>query len=87
MRVFKVFLDWSDRIDIWIQDKYKKQPKRKLLEMQQDLFPNERVTNAISEALYNEPQQRTQPTKRKEKEKETKVHYKRNEHSSTRRTR
>ena len=73
MRVFKIFLDWSDRIDIWIQERYNKQPKRKLLELQQDLFPNERVTNAISEALYNEPQQRTQPTKRKEKEKETKV--------------
>jgi hypothetical protein len=53
MRVHKIFLDWSDRIDIWIQDKYKKQPKRKLLELQQDLFPNERVTKAISEALHN----------------------------------
>jgi len=71
MRVFKIFLDWSDRIDIWIQDKYKKQPKRKLLEIQQDLFPNEKVTNAISEALYNEPtRQRKIPKKRKEKEKE-----------------
>ena len=71
MRVFKVFLDWSDRIDIWIQDKYKKQPKRKLREMQQDLFPNERVTKAIDEALHNEPlHKRTQSTKRKEEEKE-----------------
>ena len=70
MRVFKVFLDWSDRIDIWIQDKYKKQPKRKLLEMQQDLFPNERVTKAIDEALYNEPKQRKIPKKREKKEKE-----------------
>ena len=73
MRVFKIFLDWSDRIDIWIQERYNKQPKRKLLEMQQDLFPNERVTNAISEALYNDPIQRKIPKKRKEKEKETKV--------------
>ena len=70
MRVFKVFLDWSDRIDIWIQDKYKKQPKRKLLEMQQDLFPNERVTNAITEALHNDPKQRKIPEKREKKEKE-----------------
>ena len=73
MRVFKIFLDWSDRIDIWIQERYNKQPKRKLLEMQQDLFPNERVTEAISEALYNDPIQRKIPKKRKEKEKETKV--------------
>jgi hypothetical protein len=40
--------------------------------MQQDLFPNERVTKAIDEALYNDTTiQRTQSTKRKEKEKET----------------
>ena len=71
MRVFKIFLDWSDRIDIWIQERYKKQPKRKLLEIQQDLFPNERVTNAISEALYNDPIQRTQSKKREKEEKET----------------
>ena len=51
MRVFKIFFDWSDRIDIWIQEKYKKQPKRRLRELQQDLFPNERVTKAITEAL------------------------------------
>ena len=51
MRVFKIFFDWSDRIDIWIQEKYKKQPKRRLRELQQDLFPNERVTKAIDEAL------------------------------------
>ncbi len=72
MRVHKIFLTWSDKIDIWIQDKYKKQPKRKLLEMQQDLFPNERVTNAITEALYNEPTtiQRKIPKKREKKEKE-----------------
>ena len=70
MRVFKIFLDWSDRIDIWIQDKYKKQPKRKLREMQQDLFPNERVTNAISEALYNDPIQRKIPKKREKEEEE-----------------
>ena len=54
MRVHKIFFDWSDRIDIWIQDKYHKQPKRKLLELQQDLFPNERVTKAITEALKYE---------------------------------
>jgi len=71
MRVHKIFFDWSDRIDIWIQDKYKKQPKRKLRELQQDLFPNETVTKAIDEALHNEPKkQRTQSTKRKEEEKE-----------------
>ena len=70
MRVHKIFFDWSDRIDIWIQDKYNKQPKRKLLEMQQDLFPNERVTKAITEALHNE-KQRTQSTKRKEETEET----------------
>ena len=71
MRVFKIFLDWSDRIDIWIQDKYKKQPKRKLRELQQDLFPNERVTEAISDALHNDTTiQRKIPKKRKEKEKE-----------------
>jgi hypothetical protein len=72
MRVYKIFLDWSDRIDIWIQDKYNKQPKKKLLEMQQDLFPNERVTNAITEALHNEPttRQRKIPKKREKKEKE-----------------
>ena len=51
MRIHKIFLNWSDRIDIWIQEKYKKQPKRRLRELQQDLFPNERVTKAITEAL------------------------------------
>ena len=54
MRIHKIFLDWSDRIDIWIQEKYKKQPKRRLRELQQDLFPNERVTKAITEALKYE---------------------------------
>ena len=74
MRVHKIFLDWSDRIDIWIQDKYNKQPKRKLLEMQQDLFPNERVQKAIDEALFNHENHHSKrkiPKKREKKEKET----------------
>ena len=72
MRVHKIFLDWSDRIDIWIQEKYNKQPKKKLLELQQDLFPNQKVQDAITEALFNhEKSKRKIPTKRKEKEKET----------------
>ena len=70
MRVHKIFLDWSDRIDIWIQEKYNKQPKKRLLEMQQDLFPNQKVQDAITEALFNHESKRKIPTKRKEKTKE-----------------
>ena len=68
--MFKIFLDWSDRIDIWIQERYKRQPKRKLRELQQDLFPNEEIYKAIDEALYNDPFQRKIPKKREKEEKE-----------------
>jgi hypothetical protein len=58
VRVHKIFLDWSDRIDIWIQERFNKQPKRKLLELQQDLFPNKEVHQAIDEALYGKQREK-----------------------------
>ena len=67
LRVHKVFLDWSDRIDIWIQERYKKSPKKKMLEMQQDLFPNQTVELAITEALMNNKERSPRKEKKKPK--------------------
>ena len=69
MRVYKVFLDWSDRIDIWIQETYNKQPKKKLLEMQQDHFPNQKVHDAITEALMENKERSPRKEKKKPKKK------------------
>ena len=47
----KVFLDWSDRLDLYLRDKHGVSPKQKALEWQQDNWPSERIETAINEAL------------------------------------
>ena len=47
----KVFLDWSDRLDLYLRDKHGGSPKQKAIEWQQDNWPSERIETAINEAL------------------------------------
>ena len=47
----KVFLDWSDRLDLYLRDKHGVSPKQKAIEWQQDNWPSERIETAINEAL------------------------------------
>ena len=47
----KVFLDWSDRLDLYLRDKHGVSPKQKAIEYQQDHWPSERIETAINEAL------------------------------------
>ena len=47
----KVFLDWSDRLDLYLRDKHGVSPKQKALEWQMDNFTSERIEQSINEAL------------------------------------
>ena len=47
----KIFLDWSERIDLYMRDKHGVSPKQKALEWQMDNFTDERIEQSINEAL------------------------------------
>ena len=47
----KIFLDWTDRLDLYMRDRHGMSPKRKALEWQMDNFASERIEQSINEAL------------------------------------
>lgn len=47
----KIWLDWSDRLDLYMRDRHGISPKQKALEWQMDTFPSERIEQSINEAL------------------------------------
>jgi len=49
----KILLDWSDRLDIYIKEKYNVSPKQKALELHMDTLPNKRIDENITNALQH----------------------------------
>ena len=47
----KILLDWSDRLDIYIKEKYNVSPKQKAIELHMDTIPNKRIDQNIQDVL------------------------------------
>ena len=47
----KIWLDWSDRLDLYMRDRHGISPKQKAIEFKMDNFPSERIEQSINEAL------------------------------------
>lgn len=50
-RIFRWLVDTFDGINIWIQDKLNLNPKRKILEMQQDTISVSELERTIGKSL------------------------------------
>jgi hypothetical protein len=50
-QLFRLAVDIFDSINIWIEDKFNLNPKRKLLEKQQDLIPVKELEQTIGKEL------------------------------------
>ena len=70
----KILLDWSDRLDIYIKEKYNVSPKQKALELAMDTLPNKRIDQNITDALQHggDPMADKQHRPHKEKKKKKK---------------
>ena len=49
----KIFLDWSDRLDLYMRDRHGMSPKQKALEWKMDNFPSEQIELSINDALQH----------------------------------
>ena len=47
----KILLDWSDRLDIYLKEKYNVSPKQKAIEWKMDTVPNKRIDQNIQDVL------------------------------------
>ena len=70
----KVLLDWSDRLDIYIKEKYNVSPKQKALELHMDKIGSTRIDDNITKALQHggDPMADKQHRPHKEKKKKKK---------------
>ena len=51
----KILLDWSDRLDIYIKEKYNVSPKQKAIEWKMDTIPNPKLDKSIQDTLKHGP--------------------------------
>ena len=49
--ILRKLWQWSDRLDIWIQETFKYDAKKKALELKMDNIPNKRLKRHIDAAL------------------------------------
>jgi len=49
--LFRLVIDISDKVDIWFQDMFGLNPKRKILEKKQDFVTMRELDNTIGKAL------------------------------------
>ena len=70
----KILLDWSDRLDIYIKEKYNVSPKQKALELHMDTIGSTRIDDNITNALQHggDPMADKQHRPHKEKKKKKK---------------
>lgn len=50
-KIFRWLIDTFDTVNIWIEDKFNLNPKRKLLEAKQDLVTLEELENTVGKSL------------------------------------
>jgi hypothetical protein len=50
-KIFRWCVDFADGINFWFQDKFNINPKRKVLEAQQDMIPVEQLEKTIGRSL------------------------------------
>lgn len=50
-KIFRFLVDTFDTINIWVEDRFSLNPKRKLLEAKQDLVTLEELENTIGKNL------------------------------------
>lgn len=55
-KLFRWLINWADRVNIWIEDVFNLNAKRKVLEAKQDLVSVEELENTIGKSLgiYND---------------------------------
>ncbi len=53
-KLFRFIVDTFDAINVWIEDKFNLNPKRKILEAQQDLVTLEELERTIGRSLGNQ---------------------------------
>lgn len=51
-KIFRWCVDFADNINFWFQEKFNINPKRKLLEAQQDLISVEELERTIGKHLF-----------------------------------
>ena len=70
----KILLDWSDRLDIYIKERYNVSPKQKALELHMDKIGSTRIDENIQDALQHggDPMADKQHRPHKEKKKKKK---------------
>ena len=50
-KIFRLCVDFADRINFWIKDRLNLDPKRVILEQQQDLVKTEELERTIGRSL------------------------------------
>ena len=71
--ILRKLWQWSDRLDIWIQETFKYDAKKKALELKMDTIPNKRLKRhidaALEELMGNERKKHRKEKKKPKKEK------------------
>ena len=71
--ILRKLWQWSDRLDIWIQETFKYDAKKKALELKMDNIPNKRLKRhidaALEELMSNERVKHRKEKKKPKKEK------------------